>query len=342
MGRVWRGAAGLTFRRCLTKAALPTLVATLLAALGAHHFRAELGDESSPAAASPWLALPIAVAMFVCLGNAALFWPGFARGRPGRDQLDRLQRSSLAGCGAVITGALVAQCVLVLPLTTAFAAWLGAPPAVRTHVALVPPPEPVLLPQQPRLEFVAPANLVCDELVIRPLAALPIGTLQATIVEVLADGTSLGTVPHGFTETRQVARLQFAPRSISRLELVFRSGTVPLVFPEESLVLVGAAGHTTVGNGVLAAAIACLPSFVTLAFACLAGALATLPTVLATVLVLQIVQLLGDVGPFAPATLALLRGQWLGTTVFQASATSLAVGCLAMIGAMMLRRRGRR
>ncbi|MFY9341746.1 MAG: hypothetical protein WAT39_04610, partial [Planctomycetota bacterium] len=59
---------------------------------------------------------------------------------------------------------------------------------------------------------------------------------------------------------------------------------------------------------------------------------------LATALVAWLVQWVGDVGPIAGATVAVLRGEWLlGPGVFPACAPSLAVGSVAMIAAMLLR-----
>lgn len=339
----WRGPAGLTFRRCLQVAWLPTLLATLAAAWAAHRWRPVLGEEDAPGAASPWLMLPILVATLLCLVACVAFWPAFALARPGRDQLDRLQRGRLAGCGAAIVGALLAQFVLLVPLSTLFAAGLGAPAAAKVHLALPAPATPVLQPTPTGLRFPVPVHQRFQALWVHPLAAPPIGPLQPTIVEVFADGESLGTIPHGFTETRQAAFLSFAPRSFAHLDLVQRSGTVPLVFPDQTVVLVGADDFPTWVNGLLVSLTAFVPSFLALACACLVGALAAQPTVMATVVILQLVQLAGDVGPFASGVVALLRGQWLPLgDVFSASAASLAVGSFAMIARMLLRAQVRR
>ncbi|MFY9342867.1 MAG: hypothetical protein WAT39_10280, partial [Planctomycetota bacterium] len=278
IARLWRSAAGLCFRHCLRVAALPVLVAATAAVLGERWFRPQLGGEQAPAAASPWLLLPLAVGAVACTVAALLFWPGFCRGRPGRDQVDRVQRGALAGCAAATAGALLAQWLLLTPVALVLVPCFGAPGEANAHVAVPAAAEPLLGPGRPRLALAAPAGSPFRELWLCPLAALPVGPLQPTTIEVFADGVSLGLVPHGFRETREAARLAFAPRPFAQLELVVRGGTVPLAFPPSTLVLIAAEAHGRLANAMVLALLALLPSFVALALGALVGSVAAVAT----------------------------------------------------------------
>jgi hypothetical protein len=329
----------LTCRRCLAAATLPTLAAALAAVLLQQTLTTPLpGLAAAPGAMTPWLHLPLLVAAFACAARAAAFWPLFAARRPGADQVARLQRGPWRGCGAAVAGALLAQLVLTLPLTLLFARWLGAPATATAHVALSPPPAPLLDAGRSRLEF-AVGGRVLGELQLRPFAAPPAGAWQATRVRVRLDGEP---APDElvFEQTLQLARLALPARAVDTLALEFVAGTVPLLFPRGTVVAVEAHARAGSWNGVAAALTWLLPSFVALAFGLVCGTAAGLPTVLTAIGGLLCVQTIGGAGPADDAVLALLRGHWLGTVdTFSTWIPSLAAGSLAMIGGMLLRRR---
>jgi hypothetical protein len=296
------------------------------------------GSETAPGAASPWLLLPLLVAATACTFAAALFWPTFALRRPGRAWVDRAQRGPLRGAGAAIAGALLAQCVLTVPLAIVLAPVLGAPAAAQLHVDLPPPAVPVIDAQHARLQFVVPTHEAIGELQLRPQVGLPSGAWIGTTLDVLVDGERLpaGTVP--IADDRQLARVTFASRVVRELTLVHTGGTVPLVFTPGTASVVGSDAHATAANAAWLALLALAPSFVALALGVFCGRAAGTPTVVAVVLAALLVQLVAGVGPFGNALLALFRGQWLGAeVVFQRCAPSLAVGCVAMILAMFRR-----
>ncbi len=322
---------------------LPTLLAAVLAFTLHLTIAPALGEQHAPGAASPWLVFPMVVASLTCAVTAAVFWPTFARGRPGQQWVERLQRGPLRGSGGAMAGALLAQWLLTVPLTTALALALGAPSSAVTHLQLQPEGQPVLAADRPPVSFTIRDPQPFTELRLRPLAGLPTSSLVPTIVEVFADGESLGTMPAPFAETRQLVRLPFSSRSMHRLELVHKAGTVPLVFVPGAVTLRAATAHWSLSNGLLAALLALLPSFVAMALASWCGLLAGLPTVIAVVASGLFVQTIVGLGPFEPTMLALMRGHWLATSaVFQPCAASLTVGSMAMILAMLLRRRVRR
>lgn len=342
-----RRACPMTLRRSLRVTALPVLATTLLSLALAAVLPPLVAD---PAAASgavaPWLQLPMFTAATGCGLTALAFWPLFAARRPGADWARRLQRGPLQGCGAAIAGALLAQMLLTLPLTTLLARGLGAPATAAVHHALPPvPPQPVLAPGQARLDFVLPAGAGPEysELHLRPLAAMPVAEFRSSRVEVFADGERLTASDPVWSQTGQFVRLPFAPRPIHRLELRLAEGTVPLFFPTGSVELVEARGRSGWWNGTLLALVALVPTFLALALGCLCGAAAALPT-LATLLVgCLLVLTVGGIGPFDAALQQTLRGRWLGSTaVFPQCIPSLALGSVAMILAMLLRRRSRR
>lgn len=339
-----RGPAALTMRRCLGLATLP-VAAAALAALGLSHGLVPQVAEGAAAsgAATPWLNLPFFTAALCCALGAVVFWPRFAAHRPGADWAIRLHRGPLGGCGAAIVGALVAQLLLTIPLSTLFAFAIGAPHTARAHTALAAPAEPLLAPGAPRLTFMVPETGSYTELHLRPLAALPTGELRSSHVQAFADGSRLHDIDLEWDQTGQFRRVLFAPRPITRLELVLVGGTVPLFFPTGSVELVDAAGRPGLANGVFTALVALVPSFLALAIACLCGATAALPTVATVVIGVLFVMTIGGLGPLESAIQHTLRGRWLPSTdVFRQCVPSLLLGCMAMIPAMLLRRRLRR
>lgn len=342
-----RQPGAMTLRRCLRVTTVPVLATALLSLALAAMLPPVVADPTAASGAgTPWLQLPMFTAAAGCGLTALAFWPLFAARRPGADWARRLQRGPLQGCGAALAGALLAQLLLTLPLTTLLARGLGAPATAAVHHALPPvQPQPVLAPGQPRLDFVLPATAGHDyaELHLRPLAAMPVAEFRSSRVEVYADGERLSASDPVWSQTGQFVRLPFAPRPIHRLELRLAEGTVPLFFPTGSVELVEARGRSAWANGALLALVALLPTFLALALACLGGTAAALPT-LATLLVgCQWVLTVGGIGPFDSALQQVLRGRWLGSTaVFPQCIPSLVLGSVAMILAMLLRRRSRR
>jgi hypothetical protein len=338
-----RGPGALTLRRCLVVAALPT-AAVAAGSLLLHHVLApSLGGHEAPAASSPWLVLPLLAAAMTCTIVAVVFWPVIAKDRPGAGWVERLQRGRLCGRGGAVAGALGAQLLLSLPLTTLLAALLGAPSSATPRYELTPPADPALDGRRESLAFDAPPGEVFCEVWLRPVVFLPAGTIVPTEVELRGDGELLLAGTATFVDTHRLVRVQVAERPFRRLELVRVRGTLPLFFGPGDVTLVGATPHSNLLNGVIAAAIALLPSFVALAFACWCGLVAALPTAIAVATSLVFVQTVGGVGPQAAAVMAVLRGQWLpASPVFPQCATSLALGSLAMIVTMLLRPWARR
>lgn len=342
-GPLWRGGCGLTLRRCLVVAGTPTAAVAVLSLVLHRVFAPSLGGRDAPAAASPWLVLPLLVAGMTCALAAVMFWPVIAKERPGAGWVERLQRGRLGGRGGAVAGALTAQLLLTLPLLTVLAAVLGAPRTASPRHELARPAEAVLDERRPVLAYEAPAGEAFQEAWLRPVVFLPAGPMVPTEVELRGDGEVLSGTVATFVETHQLVQLRFAPRSFRRLEIVRVRGTLPLFFGPGDVALVGAVHHSNLVNGVIAAVIALLPSFVALAVACWCGLAAALPTVVAVVACLLFVQTIGGVGPQAHAVMAVLRGQWLpASPVFSQCATSLAVGSLAMILTMLLRPWARR
>ena len=339
-----RHATTLSMWHCLRTATLPTLATALVALAGAHWSAPMVASKSAATGAlSPWLALPIFVAATMCAVATATFWPLFSARRPGADWLIRLQRGPLQGCGAVISGALLAQLLLCSVLSTALAAALGSPAAARSHFVLQSPAEPLLTATTHRLQFHLGESAWCDELRLRPLASLPTGPMRASRVQAMVDGTPLATTASSFDQTGQLVRITFPARAIESVELVFEDGTVPLFFPTGSVELIGANDRSGIANGLFTALLAQLPLFLALALACLVGTTAALPTVLVALLGVLFVSTIGGLGPLAEALRLQLRGHWLPSThVFRQCLPSLMLGSTAMIGAMLLRRRTRR
>lgn len=339
-----RSAAALALRRCLQNAWLPAVAGASGAFVGASLFAPQLGAGATAAGAmSAWLHLPLFVLAIACACTAVVLWPAFADRRPGADWLWRLQRGPLRGCGGALAGALLAQLLLTVPITTGLASALGAPATASAWYELRGPAQPLLNRQQRALVFEGPRGTLVRELHLRPLAALPGGDFQPSRLVVRADGELLTDREIVFRQTGEFVLVPFAPRAIQRLELELVEGTVPLFFPAGSATLVGAAAIDTWWNGLLLALLGVVPTFVALAMACLCGAAAALPTVLVVVISLLFVQTIGGAGPMDVAVRHLLRGHWLPATgAFRACLPSLAVGAAAMIGAMLLRLRPRR
>ncbi len=339
--RLGRGPFALTARRCVAVAAVPTLVAAVAGFVAWRVAPPDVGTEQVAAAASPWLVLPLLVAAATVAFTAALTWPTFALGRPGRALVDRVHRGALGGAGAATAGALAAQLVLVLPLATVFALALGAPATAAVLLPLVAEREPLLDARRPRLAFAVGTDAPVHELWLRPVAGLPAGGFEDASVELFADGERLAAAV-AFADTQQLVRVPFAARRIRELHLVHAGGTIPLLFPPGAATLVRAAGHAGLANGAWLAAASLVPVFVALALGCCCGRVAGVATVLTVIGGALVVQTIGGVGPFDGAVVARMRGHWLGPTLFPDSAASLAVGALAMIVAMQKRREVRR
>ena len=337
-----RGPGALTLRRCLAVATLPTAAAAATSIVLQRVLAPSLGVEAAPAAASPWLVLPLLVAGMTCALVAVVFWPVVAKDRPGAGLVERLQRGRLGGRGGAVAGALGAQLLLSLPLTTLFAAALGAPRTATPRHELVPATA-LLDERRDVLVCEAPAGETFREAWLRPVVLLGDGSLQPTEVELRGDGAPLTATVATFVETHRLVRVEFEPRAFRRLELVRVRGALPLFFGPGDVTLVGVAHHDNLLNGVLAAVVLLVPSFTALAFACWCGLAAALPTVVAVVASLVVVQTIGGVGPYDAAVMAVLRGNWLPSSpVFPQCASSLAVGSLAMIVTMLLRPWARR
>lgn len=338
-----RGAAALTFRRCLRVAALPTGLATL-AALGLQRLvPVELGHQDAPGAGTPWLNAPLFVAAVACAAAAVQFWPLFARERPGADWLRRGQRGAFGGTTAALAGALLAQLVLTVPLTTLLARALGAPVAARAQVATRPPDVPLLLRTQPELVLPLPHRCDAAELLLRPQAGPPAGAPTPTRVRIAAaDDTEVAPIEVTFAATRQLARVPFAAPGLAAVRLTWLDGNVPLLFDADSVVCVERAPRSTLANGLAVALAGLVPTFVALALACLCGAIATLPTTLATAIAAVFVGTIGGLGPLGEGVTALLRGRWFPLDECATrSALPGAVGVAALALALLARRRAR-
>jgi len=330
-----------TLRRCLQVAAVPTLLTTIAAWLLATASRAP--DADAAAALSGWLSLPQWVAAAACATALVRFAPLFASRTPGAAVVHRLGRGPLRGLGASIAAALLAQAMLTLPLTAVLATALGAPEQAFAFAILDAGPQPLLWPDSPKLAIAAVPAGAADRLVLQPIAAVPTGTLQPSQVTVLDDGQELARLPLGFRGSHERAEIAFAPRHLKRLELVLAQGNVPLYFPTGTLALRNPTAHTRLPNTLLAALLGLVPTFLALAVGCLGGAVAGQATTLVLVLGITAIMALGDFGGSRQACQAVLAGEWLGGDgIFRRSAPSLLAGCLAMIGAMLLRRNKRR
>jgi hypothetical protein len=336
-----RRAFGLTARRCALRALAPTL-ATAIAAVAWH--RAWSADAAAaPGAASPWLGLPLAIAALATTLTAVVFWPTFAQKRPGRAVVERLQPGPLAGAGAAAAGALAATAALTLPLAAALAPALGAPATAFAVHALTPVGDGLLDGSQPRLALRCPTRAPVRELRLQPLVGMPTESWQATAVRVFADGVELPPLPSAFADSRQAVRLAFPPQPVREFELVHAGGGMPLAFDADAAAVAAATPHPALANALAVGLLALLPAFVALGLAALVGSVAPLATTLATAASAVFLLTVGGVGPFQPAVVAVLRGEWLATAaVFRAAAASLAVGAAAMIAAMAVRAQDRR
>lgn len=333
-----RGPFGLTLRRCLATSAPVTALGVAAALLLHARWHDDAAVEAAPGAASPWLALPLCAAAFAVVVTAMRFWPAFGRGRAGRDWIDRLQRGRLGGCGSALAGALLAYALLALPVLLALPPWLGAPAEAFAAHALQPQGGGLLAAASPRLELRCPTGEPVRELRLRPLVGLPAGEWQGAVVRAYADGEALPPLPAAFGDNRQPVRLGFAPRPVRAFTLVYESGAVPLGFDAGAAEAIGSAPQPRWRNAVAALLLTAVPAFVALALGALVGQLGRPATALATAAAALFLGAIGGQGPFLPAVLGVLRGEWLATAaVFRAGAPSLALGAGAMIAAMFLR-----
>ncbi|MFN9706916.1 MAG: hypothetical protein ACK595_19135, partial [Planctomycetota bacterium] len=118
---------------------------------------------------------------------------------------------------------------------------------------------------------------------------------------------------------------------------------MPISFVAVAAAVAAATPHPALANALALGLLALLPAFVALGLAALVGSAAPLATPLATAASAVFLLTVGGVGPFQPAVVAVLRGEWLATAaVFRAAAASLAVGAAAMIAAMAVRAQDRR
>jgi len=337
-----RGTFALAVRRCLAVATLPTLLAAV-AAVVLHAALQPAFGPTAAALAAPWLLAPLAVAAGASALAAVLFWPGFATRRPGQDWIDARQRGRSGGVAPVLAGALLAQAILVLPLTLALGPLLGAPAEALPHVALTAAGGEVLTPSSPRLRLPVATAAPLQGLWLRPLVGMPVGDWVGSSLVVRLDGDAAAPPTMPIADARRVVYVPLPGRPARELTIEHVAGTVPLAFPPGAATAVVAAPHGTSGNLAQLAGLALVASFTALSVAALCGLGAGLPTVLAVAATTLFLQFAGGIGPLADAALTVLRGQWLDPgTVFVACAPSLGLGAVAMIVVMLLRPRIRR
>lgn len=320
MSRLVRGPFGVAFRHCL-RTVLPWGLATAAAAaVAAAAWPADLAADSDAAAraaaASPWLVLPMVVLAGGCCLVSVHLWPTFARQRPGAELVRRLCGRPSHGRGAALAGALLAQLVMMLPLTIAGCWWLDAPPRARrlttAHATLAAGDAPILRTAGDRLTFRLPTDTRTDELWLQPDAALPDGSAPTRVLARL-DGADLAATASRHRDPHRLVRLPVldAPRELRTFELLHDGGNVQLYFGEGSVVAVGPAELATAANAALLALLTLSTSAASLLLAFAIGAGAHLGTTMAAVATLQFVQWIGAIGPMQAAVLAVLRGQWL-------------------------------
>ncbi|MBL8750607.1 MAG: hypothetical protein JNK78_15715 [Planctomycetes bacterium] len=341
-----RSPFALALRRCLSAAFVPALASGLAGIAASRWFAPPVAaDAVAPAANTPWLQLPLFVTAVVCAFVAAAFWPVFAARRPGDAWIVRLQPGPLAGRGAVVGAALVAQFMLTAPVLLVLTPILGGPAAAAAQVAFEPGSD-ALLTEGAAVRFTVATPVPAVELHVRPLAGPPSGSLHATTLRVFADGDDVPLADPAtlaVDQSGQLLRIAVASRPIGAIRIEAAAGNVPLFFPRGSVVAVGPPVHWTCTNAILAAVVWCVPTFVALAFACLCGVSAALPTVLGVTGVLLFVQSFGGVGPAGDALRELMRGRWLLTAgLFPSTLPFLAAGSTAMILAMSTSRFPRR
>ncbi len=335
-----RHPATLACRACLAAALWPTALAAALAAVGGRLLAPAVEPGAASAAGTPWLLLPLLVAMGACTAAAVRLWPRFGRARPGADWIARLERGPMRGSGAIVAGALAAQFALTAPLTVVAARALGAPDRAAVHLRPVLPQLPVL--GEPGQEVVAVLDPPVDlaEIHLRPRALPPGAPFVPSRLELRIDGERLSGPDPVFTEDRQRSSVRLDGRRVREVRLRLAAGTVPLWFDGEAIDCVAAAGRSALGNGILFAGLALLPTLLGLGLALLASSTAALPTVATVAGATLFVCTLGGVGPVDAAARWLLRGHWLPATgVFHASLPFLGGGCMAMILAMLPHRR---
>jgi len=307
--RIWRGPAGLSFRQCLQRSLVPTGIA-LLAALIAHASSTpQLAEGSAAAAATPWLTLPLVTVAVTCCLAAAHMWPLFAQRQPGADSIRRLERGVFGGRLAVIFGALVAQCVLSLPLAVGLSAWLEAPGKASRHYVATGSDKPIYLAGESLTFTLADAPIIAS-LQLRPRAHLPTGA-GATEMAITCRGKALTTTPVAFADSGALVRVTIEEQQLDQIELTKTAGNVPLAFIEGSVVAVGPRDLPTWANSMIAALIAVWTSCVTLLIAALIGTGTGWATLATTICCAQFVQWIGGTGPIDDALLQLMRGQWL-------------------------------
>jgi hypothetical protein len=330
-------------RHCLQLAALPTLLTAVAAWLLATAARLPSNEATAATAAtaalSGWLYLPQWVAGAACATALVRFAPLLPTRAPGAEVALRLARGPLQGLGAGIAATLLAQAILALPVTVVLAFALGAPGQCHEFTNLDAGAQPLLWTQSPRLALTNLPATAIDRLVLQPIAAAPTGPLAASRIQAVADGKLLASLPQGFSGSYERAQIDFAARRLQRLELVLEAGNVPLYFPPGSLSVRNPTAHSSLPNALLVALLGLVPAALALALGCLGGAVASLNTTLVLVLGAQAIMALGDFAGCRAACQSVLAGEGLGAaTFFRQGAPSLLAGCLAMIGAMLLRR----
>lgn len=326
--------------RCVAVAGLPTALAAGAALALARAWPVVVEPDAAATAQAPWLWLPLLTAAGCCLAAAIRLWPPFAEQRPGNDWLRRWQRGPLRGLGAVIAGALLAQLLLTMPLTTLLARALGAPDDVYASLHPRLPNLPTLREVGERCQATLADAVPLRELRLRPRAGPPGSPFVPSHVELRLDGERVADLVPQFEQDRQLVILPLHGRPVRGIELRLAAGTVPLWFDEDSIECLVATPRSWLVNGAAAAVLALLPTLLALALAALVGGIATAPTVAMVAGSSLFVLTIGAIGPFDPAVDAVLRGRWLpGSGTFGAVVPFLAVACVAMIGRMLLLRR---
>lgn len=338
----------MVFWRTALRAAQRLVVPTLLAIGFA--WLATRSDEITAAVGGATAALAWIHVAALWLGGCGLLvlldeWPVFDRERRERRWLTRIVGGPWQGCLAASAGAAVAVAIGLSITGAAFGLGISADaPAVRAHVQILS--APLSMPPERGSAIVAigsPLSATAIE-VCAYVHHRPGDPVSAVELEILADGELLTPTPLESVSSSDRHRIEFAPRTIERLEIRRHEGSPALgvtVLPDR-LTLASARSFGHAANVAIASLAYLVPLMLAMTFACvLRGLIGTAAAWFGTLATFAATSVLG-LAPNIAAIDACVESRWVLAESFDSLGTLSVVGCAILLLLAIPRPKARR
>ncbi|MHC5064139.1 MAG: hypothetical protein ACYTG5_09210 [Planctomycetota bacterium] len=321
---------------------------------------AVLASRSDTSAAEPalgsqmglWMHLPALIICATAFAAALETWPLLSKNQVGRKQLGRLQVGPLQGCGAAISGAILALASALIVIGLCFellaSSRQGATAARAVSVAQAKQADLSAaaaldrrIPAMKTLGFTLQDDWEIFGLDLRPQAALlEPERYEPANIQVFGDGELLNGEPLLVSSSGELISLRFSPRRLRSMEIrALDFGDFRVSFPNGSIRALSAQEYSSWLNGLLAALSYLFPASLALGAICLLGRDCSKPVCLGLAAAILIASTLAELTPNSAALQAYSRGLWIPSSdLREACLLSLLLFLGLLVIAVPLRR----